>query len=103
MLVSNMEEHAALKTDSDKKLISNISKEECVKCANTFAHSQVPCSRLPCYVFYICLLYLSTNEYQNYKSVELGDQLGTLKRHSKIRTGVKLFNSGIARITQTPS
>ena len=29
-------------------------------------------SRLPCYVFCICL---STNKYQKYKSVELGDQL----------------------------
>ena len=29
-------------------------------------------SRLPCYVFCICLL---TNKYQKYKSVELGDQL----------------------------
>ena len=29
-------------------------------------------SRLPCYVFRICLL---TNKYQKYKSVELGDQL----------------------------
>ena len=34
----------------------------------------MPCtsSRLPCYVFCICLL---TNKYQKYKSVELGDQL----------------------------
>ena len=30
-------------------------------------------SRLPCYVFCICML---TNKYQKYKSVELGDQLG---------------------------
>ena len=29
-------------------------------------------SKLPCYVFCICLL---TNKYQKYKSVELGDQL----------------------------
>ena len=36
----------------------------------------MPCtsSRLPCYVFCICLL---TNKYQKYKSVELGDQLLT--------------------------
>ena len=32
----------------------------------------LPPSRLPCYVFCICLL---TNKYQKYKSVELGDQL----------------------------
>ena len=30
-------------------------------------------SRLPCCVFCICLL--TTNRYQKYKSVELGDQL----------------------------
>ena len=35
------------------------------------AHSHKP-SRLPCYVFCICL---STNKDQKYKSVELGDQL----------------------------
>ena len=34
-------------------------------------------SRLPCYVFCICML---TNKYQKYKSVELGDQL---KRYEK--------------------
>ena len=35
-----------------------------------------PCfpRRLPCYVFFICLL-TDTNRYQKYKSVELGDQL----------------------------
>ena len=33
-------------------------------------------SRLPCYVFCICMLTdMSTNEYQKYKSIELGDQL----------------------------
>ena len=38
-------------------------------------HSQLHCcsSRLHCYVFCFCLL--TTNKYQKYKSVELGDQL----------------------------
>ena len=42
-------------------------------------------SRLPCYVFCICLLTTgvatanSINKYQKYKSVELGDQLGYTK------------------------
>ena len=35
-----------------------------------------PDTRLPCYVFCICLLtYTNTNKEQKYKSVELGDQL----------------------------
>ena len=32
-------------------------------------------SRLPSYVFYVCLLTNEYNKYQKYKSVELGDQL----------------------------
>ena len=33
-------------------------------------------SRLPCYVF--CIFLLTTNKYQKYKSVKLGDQLTSL-------------------------
>ena len=41
-------------------------------------------SRLPCYVFCICLL-TYTNKYHKYKSVELGDQLGVNKKMMKNR------------------
>ena len=40
-------------------------------------------SRLPCYVFCICLL--TTNKYQKYKSVELGDQLVLHKAIARLK------------------
>ena len=46
-------------------------------------------SRLPCYVFCICLL--ATNKYQKYKSVELGDQLPLDK--TRVRLTPTICNS----------
>ena len=46
------------------------------------------CSRLPCYVFCICLL---TFKYQKYKSVELGDHLGWVSLSNQSKTPLLPF------------